>query len=96
MKIQSDKACQQYLLAIDHPLFRFLQKRELKKSKNQYRGNNVRLHIILTMPQLLPFYFVNQLSFAFLVLITLVYVFGTYILPAFVELFVTRMYITKL
>ncbi|MBC9708939.1 hypothetical protein B8W95_11560 [Staphylococcus pasteuri] len=50
----------------------------------------------LTMPQLLPFYFVNQLSFAFLVLITLVYVFGTYILPAFVELFVTRMYITKL
>lgn len=48
------------------------------------------------MPQLLPFYFINQLSFAFLVLITLVYVFGTYILPTFVELFVTRMYITKL
>lgn len=48
------------------------------------------------MPQLLPFYFVNQLSFAFLVLITIVYVFGTYILPVFTELFVTRMYITKL
>jgi F-type H+-transporting ATPase subunit 8 len=50
----------------------------------------------ITMPQLLPFYFINQLSFSFLVLITMVYVFGTYILPVFAELFVTRMYITKL
>ena len=50
----------------------------------------------MTMPQLLPFYFINQLSFSFLVLITMVYVFGTYILPVFAELFVTRMYITKL
>jgi F-type H+-transporting ATPase subunit 8 len=48
------------------------------------------------MPQLLPFYFVNQLSFAVLVLGTLVYVFGTYVLPVFVQLFVTRMYVTKL
>ena len=59
-------------------------------------GNRVKPIIILIMPQLLPFYFVNQLSFAFLVLITMVYVFGTYILPAFAELFVKRMYITKL
>lgn len=59
-------------------------------------GNRVKPIIISIMPQLLPFYFVNQLSFAFLVLITMVYVFGTYILPAFAELFVTRMYITKL
>ena len=51
---------------------------------------------IQIMPQLLPFYFINQLSFSFLVLITMVYVFGTYILPVFAELFVTRMYITKL
>jgi F-type H+-transporting ATPase subunit 8 len=49
-----------------------------------------------TMPQLLPFYFVNQLTFAFLVLITMIYVFSKYILPMFTELFLTRMYITKL
>nr|YP_007475353.1 ATP synthase F0 subunit 8 [Microbotryum lychnidis-dioicae]AGE14567.1 ATP synthase F0 subunit 8 [Microbotryum lychnidis-dioicae] len=48
------------------------------------------------MPQLLPFYFINQLSFTFLVLTTMIYLFGTYILPVFTELFVTRMYITKL
>nr|KUM51403.1 hypothetical protein ABT39_MTgene1250 [Picea glauca]QHR87461.1 hypothetical protein Q903MT_gene1472 [Picea sitchensis] len=48
------------------------------------------------MPQLLPFYFVNQLSFAFLVLGVLVDVFSTYILPFFVELQVSRTYITKL
>jgi len=51
---------------------------------------------ILNMPQLLPFYFVNQLTFAFLVLITMIYVFSKYILPMFTELFLTRMYITKL
>ncbi|RYE15260.1 MAG: hypothetical protein EOP34_03900 [Rickettsiales bacterium] len=48
------------------------------------------------MPQLLPFYFVNQLSFALLGLFIIVYVMSRFILPAFTELFVTRMYITKL
>jgi F-type H+-transporting ATPase subunit 8 len=48
------------------------------------------------MPQLLPFYFVNQLSFTFLTLVIMVYVFSKYILPAYSELYLTRMYITKL
>ena len=48
------------------------------------------------MPQLLPFYFVNQLTFAFFVLIAMIYVFSKYVLPMFTELFLTRMYITKL
>jgi F-type H+-transporting ATPase subunit 8 len=52
--------------------------------------------LLTTMPQLLPFYFVNQLSFAVVVLGTLVYVFGTYVLPVFVQLFVSRLYVTKL
>lgn len=59
-------------------------------------GGGLQAVLMQTMPQLLPFYFVNQLSFAVLVLGTLVYVFGTYVLPVFVELFVTRMYVTKL
>ena len=48
------------------------------------------------MPQLIPFYFVNQLSFSFLVLLALIYIFSTYILPLFTFQQVVRMYITKL
>ena len=48
------------------------------------------------MPQLIPFYFINQLSFSFLTLLVLIYVFSKYILPLFTFQQVVRMYITKL
>ena len=48
------------------------------------------------MPQLLPFYFVNQLSFSFLSLLALIYIIYKYILPSFTYVQVVRMYITKL
>jgi len=48
------------------------------------------------MPQLVPFYFINEVTFAFLVLITLIYVFSKYVLPRFVRLFSTRLFISKL
>lgn len=48
------------------------------------------------MPQLIPFYFVNQLLFSFIVLFVLIYVFSKYILPLFTYQQVVRMYITKL
>ena len=48
------------------------------------------------MPQLIPFYFVNQLTFSFLTLFALIYVFSKYILPLFTFQQVVRMYITKL
>lgn len=48
------------------------------------------------MPQLLPFFFVNQLVFAFAGMLVLVYVCSKYILPLFTELSVARVYITKL
>ena len=48
------------------------------------------------MPQLIPFYFINQLSFAFLSLITLIVLFSKFILPMFTFQQVIRMYITKL
>ena len=48
------------------------------------------------MPQLLPYFFVNQLSFSLLGLFVVIYIMSRFILPAFTELFVTRMYITKL
>jgi len=48
------------------------------------------------MPQLIPFYFVNQLSFAFLALLGLIWIISKYILPLFTFQQVIRMYITKL
>lgn len=48
------------------------------------------------MPQLIPFYFVNQLIFAFVTLAILVYVLSKYILPLFTYRNVVRLYLTKL
>ena len=48
------------------------------------------------MPQLMPFFFVNQLTFSFLTLLALIFVFSKYILPLFTFQQVVRMYITKL
>jgi F-type H+-transporting ATPase subunit 8 len=48
------------------------------------------------MPQLIPFYFVNQLFFSFAILLTLIFIFSKYILPSFTYQQVIRMYITKL
>jgi len=48
------------------------------------------------MPQLVPFFFVNQVIFLFAILVLLIYVFSKYILPRFVRLFATRVFISKL
>jgi F-type H+-transporting ATPase subunit 8 len=47
------------------------------------------------MPQLVPFYFVNQLSFALLALALLTALLSQYVLPALLQLQVTRAYIVK-
>lgn len=44
----------------------------------------------------MPFYFVNQISFTFLTLLILIYVFSKYILPSMAYQQVVRLYITKL
>lgn len=48
------------------------------------------------MPQLVPFFFINQIVFAFALLVVMIYVFTKYILPRIVKLFLTRTYISKL
>jgi len=48
------------------------------------------------MPQLIPFFFVNTALFSFVLLTILVFTFSKYILPRFVRLFITRMFINKL
>jgi F-type H+-transporting ATPase subunit 8 len=48
------------------------------------------------MPQLIPFFFFNQLLFAFVVLFSIIFVFSKYILPTFTLQQVIRTYISKL
>ncbi|RYE13443.1 MAG: hypothetical protein EOP34_08815 [Rickettsiales bacterium] len=48
------------------------------------------------MPQLDSFYFINEVTFAFALLVTLIYIFSKYTLPRFVRLFTTRIFISKL
>jgi F-type H+-transporting ATPase subunit 8 len=48
------------------------------------------------MPQLVPFYFVNEVTFTFVILGFLIYMFSKYILPRFVRLFTSRIFVVKL
>lgn len=48
---------------------------------------------ILNMPQLIPFFFFNQVVFNFALLTLIIYIFSKYILPKFVRLFKTRLHI---
>jgi F-type H+-transporting ATPase subunit 8 len=52
--------------------------------------------ISLNMPQLIPFFFLNQLSFSFLTILAIIYILSKYILPLFTFQQVIRVYITKL
>jgi len=48
------------------------------------------------MPQLIPFFFVNETVVGFTVLTILIYVFSKYILPQKLRLFCARMFVSKL
>nr|YP_009517233.1 ATP synthase subunit 8 [Myochromella boudieri]AYE93157.1 ATP synthase subunit 8 [Myochromella boudieri] len=48
------------------------------------------------MPQLIPFFFFNQLLFSFIILFSIIFIFSKYILPLFTFQQVIRTYITKL
>jgi len=52
--------------------------------------------IIINMPQLIPFFFVNQMIFNFFFILVLVYMFTNYILPRFVRVLKTRLHINQL
>lgn len=44
------------------------------------------------MPQLVPFYFINEVVFAFTVIVIVHYLLSKYILPRIVNLFVSRIF----
>lgn len=48
------------------------------------------------MPQLVPFFFVNQVVFTFIILVFLIIFFSKLILPKYVRIFIARAGIKKL
>jgi F-type H+-transporting ATPase subunit 8 len=48
------------------------------------------------MPQLVPFYFVNEVVFAFSIITIILYILSKYILPRITNLFMSRVFISKL
>nr|YP_008475077.1 ATP synthase F0 subunit 8 [[Candida] vartiovaarae]YP_008475125.1 ATP synthase F0 subunit 8 [Cyberlindnera suaveolens]AGS44392.1 ATP synthase F0 subunit 8 [[Candida] vartiovaarae]AGS44444.1 ATP synthase F0 subunit 8 [Cyberlindnera suaveolens] len=48
------------------------------------------------MPQLVPFYFLNQLTYGFILLVILLVLFSQFLLPRILRLYVTRLFISKL
>lgn len=56
----------------------------------------IRKPITRTMPQLVPFYFVNQLVYGFSFLFILLVLASQYFLPRLFFIFLSRIFITKL
>nr|YP_006460464.1 putative ATP synthase, subunit 8 [Lachancea kluyveri]CCG06534.1 putative ATP synthase, subunit 8 [Lachancea kluyveri]CCG06542.1 putative ATP synthase, subunit 8 [Lachancea kluyveri]CCG06550.1 putative ATP synthase, subunit 8 [Lachancea kluyveri]CCG55091.1 putative ATP synthase, subunit 8 [Lachancea kluyveri]CCG55099.1 putative ATP synthase, subunit 8 [Lachancea kluyveri] len=48
------------------------------------------------MPQLVPFYFLNQLTYGFLLITVLLVLFAQFFLPKILRLYVSRLFISKL
>ena len=45
------------------------------------------------MPQLVPFYFMNEVFFTFVLIVGLLYILSNFILPRIVRLYISRMFI---
>lgn len=48
------------------------------------------------MPQLVPFYYMNEVIFAFSAIVIILYLVSKYILPRIMRLFLSRMFINKI
>lgn len=48
------------------------------------------------MPQLVPFYYMNEIIFAFTLITVILYISSKFILPRIVRLFVSRMFVNKI
>lgn len=60
---------------------------------------NISINIIINerkMPQLVPFYYMNELVFSFSLIVVILYLLSKYILPRIVRLFISRIFIKKI
>ncbi|KAF1812970.1 hypothetical protein P152DRAFT_449061 [Eremomyces bilateralis CBS 781.70] len=77
------------------PSFRAQQARnQLAAPAKQEKPNYTMLYA--AMPQLIPFYFVNEVTTAFILIPALIYVFTKYILPKNMRTMLARLFISKL
>jgi len=53
-------------------------------------------NIIVNMPQLVPFYFINEVFFTFVLIVGILYILSNYALPRIVRLFISRLFIKKI
>ena len=51
---------------------------------------------INNMPQLVPFYFLNQLTYGFILLLILLILFSQFLLPRILRLYISRLFISKI
>jgi len=85
-----------FTVNLDGLLFCFFREAFIRTSRNFYAEEGDIKIINLNMPQLVPFFFVNQVIFNFVILTIIIYLFSKYILPRFVRLFKTRLHINSL
>lgn len=52
--------------------------------------------ITYNMPQLVPFYFINEVVYAFVIILLIHYILSKYILPRIVSLFLSRVLLIDL
>ncbi|KAF2091659.1 ATP synthase F0 subunit 8, partial [Saccharata proteae CBS 121410] len=53
-------------------------------------------HLQAAMPQLVPFFFVSEVTYAFILLPTMIYILSKYLLPQDVRRMCARLFISKL
>ncbi|KIV99808.1 uncharacterized protein PV09_08612 [Verruconis gallopava] len=68
---------------------------QTKKNTNGLPADKMRI-LQAAMPQLIPFYFVNEVTTAFIIMPTLIYIFSKYLLPQRVRTMCARLFISKL
>ncbi|KAF2477026.1 uncharacterized protein BDR25DRAFT_208962 [Lindgomyces ingoldianus] len=70
---------------------------QVKAQKTEAQAPTQQMTILKSaMPQLVPFFFVNETTAAFILLPSLIYVLSKYILPQRVRMMAARLFISKL
>ncbi|KAF2097024.1 hypothetical protein NA57DRAFT_77275 [Rhizodiscina lignyota] len=75
-----------------------IRKEGRQQTTGQSQESELNTSVILkaAMPQLVPFYFMNEVTVAFICLPTLIYLFSKYVLPKTVRTRAARLFISKL
>lgn len=54
------------------------------------------IYKLYKMPQLVPFFFLNQIFWGYLIILIIIYISSKYVLPRILSLYLSRTFITKL